>query len=43
MILLTGGNGQLGTELQHLLNEQGQEFVATDVKELDITNAEATM
>ena len=43
MILLTGGNGQLGTELQHLLNEQGQEFVATDVKELDITDAQATM
>ena len=23
MILITGGNGQLGTELRHLLDEQG--------------------
>lgn len=43
MILITGGNGQLGTELQHLLTAQGKEFVATDVKELDITNREQTL
>lgn len=43
MILLTGGNGQLGTELRHLLDEQGVEYVSTDSKELDITDAEKTM
>ncbi|OTN87997.1 dTDP-4-dehydrorhamnose reductase [Enterococcus sp. 7E2_DIV0204] len=43
MILLTGGNGQLGTELRHLLDEQGTKYVSTDSKELDITNAEKTM
>lgn len=43
MILLTGGNGQLGTELRHLLDEQGLEYVSTDSKEMDITNAEQTM
>ncbi|GGC99122.1 dTDP-4-dehydrorhamnose reductase [Enterococcus wangshanyuanii] len=43
MILLTGGNGQLGTELRHLLDEQGLEYVSTDSKEMDITDAEQTM
>lgn len=43
MILITGGNGQLGTELRHLLDEQGTDYVATDVKELDITDEKATM
>lgn len=43
MILLTGGNGQLGTELRHLLDEQGMKYVSTDSKELDITNAEKTI
>ncbi|EPE2492681.1 dTDP-4-dehydrorhamnose reductase [Enterococcus faecium] len=43
MILITGGNGQLGTELRHLLDEQGYKYVATDVKELDITDNKATM
>ncbi|ALS03189.1 NAD(P)-dependent oxidoreductase [Enterococcus silesiacus] len=43
MILLTGGNGQLGSELRHLLDEQGAEYVSTDSKELDITDAEKTM
>lgn len=43
MILLTGGNGQLGTELRHLLDESGLEYVATDVKELDITDEQATL
>lgn len=43
MILLTGGNGQLGTELRHLLDKQGLEYVSTDSKEMDITNAEQTM
>lgn len=43
MILLTGGNGQLGTELRHLLDEQGLEYVSTDAGEMDITNASETM
>ena len=43
MILLTGGNGQLGTELRHLLDEKGVKHVSTDAKEMDITDAQATM
>lgn len=43
MILITGGNGQLGTELRHLLDEQGVAYVSTNSKELDITDAEQTM
>ena len=40
MILITGANGQLGTELRHLLDEYNQEYIAVDVAEMDITNAE---
>lgn len=43
MILLTGGNGQLGTELRHLLDEKGVKYVSTDAKEMDITDAQETM
>lgn len=43
MILITGAGGQLGTEMQHLLAKKGIEFVATDSKELDITNREKTI
>ncbi|EPH99602.1 dTDP-4-dehydrorhamnose reductase [Enterococcus faecalis 13-SD-W-01] len=43
MILLTGGNGQLGTELCHLLDEKEIEYVSTDAHQLDITDAEKTM
>jgi dTDP-4-dehydrorhamnose reductase len=43
MILLTGGNGQLGTELRHLLDEQGLKYVSTDSNDMDITDAEQTM
>ena len=43
MILLTGGNGQLGTELRHLLDEKGVEYVSTDAKKMDITDAQVTM
>ncbi|MGM9903601.1 MAG: dTDP-4-dehydrorhamnose reductase [Enterococcus sp.] len=43
MFLLTGGNGQLGTELHQLLDEKGLSYVSTDAKELDITDAEKTM
>lgn len=43
MFLLTGGNGQLGTELRHLLDENGLSYVSTDAAELDITDADKTM
>ena len=39
MILLTGAKGQLGTEIRHLLDEQNIEYIATDVTEMDITDA----
>ncbi|MDR1013242.1 MAG: dTDP-4-dehydrorhamnose reductase [Lactobacillales bacterium] len=38
MILLTGGNGQLGTELRFLLDERKIDYVATDIATMDITN-----
>lgn len=38
MILITGSNGQLGTELRHLFDERGVEYTATDAGELDITD-----
>ena len=38
MILITGSNGQLGTELRHLLDEKGIAYVATDAAEMDITD-----
>ena len=38
-IFITGANGQLGRELQRRL--QGTPFLATDVQELDITDAAA--
>lgn len=41
MILITGANGQLGSELRHLLDERGQDYVAVDVAEMDITQTEA--
>ena len=40
MILITGANGQLGTELRYLLDERSVDYVAVDVAEMDITNAE---
>lgn len=40
MILITGGNGQLGTELRHLLDERGVAYTAADVNELDVTDKE---
>lgn len=40
MILVTGANGQLGTELCHLLEEKGMSYVGTTTKDLDITNSE---
>lgn len=41
MILITGANGQLGTELCKLLDEKKSAYRATDASEMDITNAEA--
>ncbi|MFK4943270.1 dTDP-4-dehydrorhamnose reductase [Lactococcus garvieae] len=41
MILITGGNGQLGTELRHLLDERDVKYFAADVNELDITDKTA--
>ncbi|PZO93973.1 dTDP-4-dehydrorhamnose reductase [Streptococcus halichoeri] len=38
MILITGSNGQLGTELRHLLDERSVDYVAVDVAEMDITD-----
>jgi dTDP-4-dehydrorhamnose reductase len=38
MILITGASGQLGSELRHLLDERGIDYVATDVAQLDITD-----
>lgn len=43
-ILVTGSNGQLGSELQHLVadfDEEGYRFIFTDVAELDITDRQA--
>ena len=40
-ILLTGANGQLGSELRVLSVNSNHEFLFTDVAELDITNREA--
>ena len=40
-ILITGANGQLGQEMQHLLDERGQEYLAEDSQGLDITDKEA--
>lgn len=40
MILITGANSQLGTELRYLLDERGVEYGAADVAEMDITDAD---
>lgn len=40
-IIITGGNGQLGTELRHLLDERGLSYHAADVQEMDITDKRA--
>lgn len=42
MILITGGHGQLGTELRHLLDEKKLEYLSTDADQLDITDKEGT-
>ena len=40
-ILITGSKGQLGMELQKLLDEKGINYTATDSAEMDITNKTA--
>jgi dTDP-4-dehydrorhamnose reductase len=40
-ILVTGANGQLGSELKKLSKAEQFEFIFTDVNELDITDTEA--
>jgi len=41
MILITGAKGQLGHDLQKILRERNEPFLATDFQELDITDIEA--
>ena len=41
MILITGSNGQLGTELRQLLDEKSIAYIATDAAEMDITDKAA--
>ncbi len=40
-ILVTGANGQLGNEMRLVAQESADNYIFTDVAELDITNAEA--
>lgn len=40
-ILITGSNGQLGTELRHIMDAREINYHATDAKELDITDENA--
>lgn len=40
-ILLTGSNGQLGYDFKKLFDKSGIEYIATDYKELDITDKDA--
>ncbi len=40
-ILVTGANGQLGNEMRIVSRESKDNYIFTDVQELDITNAEA--
>lgn len=42
-ILVTGANGQLGSEMRKLGSVSPNEYIFTDVQELDITNKQAVM
>ena len=42
-ILITGANGQLGSEMRRLGAVSPNEYIFTDVAELDITNKDAVM
>lgn len=41
MILITGANGQLGHDFQRIFKDKNIDFIATDHKELDITNIDS--
>ena len=41
-ILITGAAGALGTDMQKLLHKHNIQFLATDIKQLDITDLKAT-
>ncbi|MBC2850951.1 dTDP-4-dehydrorhamnose reductase [Cetobacterium sp. 8H] len=41
MILITGANGQLGHDFQRIFTEKSIAYIATDHKELDITNIDS--
>ncbi len=41
MILVTGANGQVGSEINHLSSAYPFEFIFTDAADLDITNSDA--
>lgn len=41
-ILVTGSNGQLGNEMRRVSKHSNDNYIFTDVAELDITNIEAT-
>jgi len=41
MILITGANGQLGTEIRYLLDKHKIEYIGTDVAEMDITDVDS--
>lgn len=41
--LITGGNGQLGTELRKMMDQRGMAYTAYDADTMDITDHEATM
>lgn len=38
MILITGANGQLGSDFKRIFNERNIEYIGTDYRELDITD-----
>ena len=42
-ILVTGANGQLGNEMRRVAAKSPNNYVFTDVAELDITNAAAVL
>lgn len=42
-ILITGANGQLGSELRNLLDERGVKYDAFDSKQMDITDRQVVM
>lgn len=41
-ILITGADGALGTAMQDLLRQEGIQFMATDIRQLDITDFKQT-